>query len=172
MKRFRIALLLLLSVSALCAAALLFSLVLASASGSSRQARLEKQAAMQAQQRELQELRRDHREWQELPAALQRFRRERIYSLDGYAAFRRDLNVCLDDNGFPAPSISLQSAGASGRLRRVSLQFTLDGPYRSLKKFIYDMERKPRMHFFQRIDMSSIADKVRCSFAMEVYFEE
>jgi Tfp pilus assembly protein PilO len=171
MKKYRIAVIALLALFAVAAAACLFSLAYASARGISRQDRQERLAAFRAQEKEFLSLRGEHAAWRKLPGDLRRFRSERLFSMDDYAAFRRDLNLCLDDNGFPAPSISLQFGPVQGRLRPVRIQFALSGSYRSLKKFIFDMEQKPRMQFFERMDLSGSGDKVQGNFDMEAYLE-
>ncbi|MCU0276222.1 MAG: hypothetical protein MUF02_05105 [Acidobacteria bacterium] len=172
MKNYRTVVIVLLALFGLGAAACLFSLAYASARSQSRRQLLESRAAYQAQVKDLQALRLEHGEWRRLPDELRRFRREQIFSMEQYAAFRRELNQCLEDNGFPPPTISLQFGAGSGRTRRVSLRFALSGSYGSLKKFIFTMEQKPRMHFFELIELTGSGDKVQGQFAMEVHLEE
>ncbi len=172
MKKCKIAVIALLALFALSAVACLFSLAYASTRGVQRQKRQEQLAAFQQQQQKFQSLRAEHGEWQTLSWNLRRFRRQRLISMDDYAVFRRDLNLCLDDNGFPAPAISLQFGARMSHMRQVSLQFSLSGPYPRLKKFIFDMEQKPQMHFFENIELSGSGDKVVGRFRMEAYLEE
>lgn len=172
MKKYRIAVIVLLALFALGAAACLFSLAFASARGISRQGRMEKQAAFHLQVKEFQALRAELADWKKLPRELERFRTKHIISIEEYAAFRRDLNLCLDDNGFPAPDITMQFGAAPGRMRRVSFRFSISGPYYNMKKFIFAMEGKPRMHFFEHIELSGGSEKVLGRFAMEAYLEE
>ncbi len=172
MKKHKIAVIVLLALFALGAAACLFSLAFASVRSISRQGRLEKQAAFQLQVKEFQTLRTELAEWKKLPRELRRFRKKHIITIEEYAAFRRDLNLCLDDNGFPAPDITMQFGAAPNRMRRVSLSFNISGPYYNVKKFIFDMECKPRMQFFERVELSGSSEKVLGRFAMEAYLEE
>ena len=92
--------------------------------------------------------------------------------MDDFAVFRRELNLCLDDNGFRATNIAFQFSPGLNRTRRVAIQFTLAGSYRDVKKFVFDMERKPKMHFFERIELNASGDKVTGSLDMEAYLAE
>jgi Tfp pilus assembly protein PilO len=172
MKNYKIAVLVLLALLALSAAACLFSFAYGFLQDRARQGRLEKSAAASLQKEEFRRLGAEHADWQKLPADLRQFRSRHIISMDDFAAFRRELNLCLDDNGFPAPDISYKYGRSRGRLQKVSFQFTLNGSYRNLKKFIYDMERKPKMQFFETIDLKGGNDAVSGRFTMEAYLED
>jgi Tfp pilus assembly protein PilO len=172
MRRHKTVAVALLALAGLSAAACAFSLAYAAARGSARQARLGQRSALQQQEAELGSMRAEHDEWRRLPDDLQRFRRERLFSLDDFAAFRRELNLCLDDNGFPAPAIALQFGPARFGMRPVSLQFTLSGSYRSLKKFLSDMERKPRLQWFERVELTASGETVVGRFQMEATLGE
>jgi hypothetical protein len=172
MKSYRIAVKVLLALLALSAAACLLSYAYGSVQDMARQGRLQKRAAGRLQEEEFSRLGAELSGWKKLPADLQQFRRDHVISMDGFANFRRDLNLCLDDNGFPAPNISFQFGSRSGHLLKVSLQFVLKGSYRSLKKFIYDMEGKPKMQFFNKIDFSANGQEVTGHFLMEAYLGE
>jgi Tfp pilus assembly protein PilO len=161
----------LLALLALSAAACLFSFAFGAIQDQARQGRLEKRAAALRQEQEFRGLGAEHDLWKKLPAELLQFRRRHIISLDDFDRFRRDLNLCLDDNGFPAPSIAFKYDRSQGRLQRVTFRFALNGSYRNLKKFIYDMERKPKMQFFETIELNGSGDTVNGSFTMEAYLE-
>lgn len=169
MKRYKIVLWALLGLLALGAAAFLFMLaqgVVLDLKGRSQRSQGE---ALRRQQQEIAALAAEHGEWRALPAALQQFRSRHVISLDGFARFRRELNLCIDDNGLPAPNIAFRFGPVRGGMQTVSFQFTLEGSYRSLKKFVYDMERKPNMQFFTTIDFSGSGTGVRGRFAMEAH---
>ena len=103
---------------------------------------------------------------------MQRFRREHIINMDGFAAFRRDLNSCLAANRLTATNISSQFGRSNGKTRKVTISFALEGAYRDLKKFIYDMEKKPKMQFFERIEMNGSGAAVKGRFTMEAVIGE
>lgn len=172
MKKHKITITVLLALLALSAASCLFSLAYGAYLDMKGQGRREQETAMRLRQEELAELAAQHAEWRKLPADLEQFRGRHLISLDDFARFRRDLNLCLDDNGFPAPNISFTFNQRRGGLQPVSFQFTLNGTYRSLKKFIYDMERKPKMQFFKQIDLNDSGETVVGRFAMEAYLGE
>lgn len=167
MKKYRVILASLLALAALASGALLLSLGWGAIQDLRRQGRSGQQAALRLQEQELARTAAEHEEWQRLPKDLRRFRERFIVTLDGFASFRRDLNLCLDDNNLRAANISFKFEKRQGALQPVIMQFTLSGPYRSLKKFIYDMERKPKMAFFRSIDMSAGGDAVTARFSME-----
>ena len=172
MKGYKVTVTVLLALLALSVVACLFSLAYGAYADMKRQGRQQQSAALRLQEQELAQLAGQHAEWRKLPADLRKFRRQHIISMDEFARFRRDLNLCLDDNGLRAPNISFNFGRLRGGLQPVSLQFALDGSYRSLKKFIYDMERKPKMHFFKKIDLNGSGDTVSGRFAMEAYLEK
>jgi hypothetical protein len=172
MKSYRIAVKVLLALLALSAAACLLSYAYGSVRDMARQGRLEKRAAGRLQEEEFNRLGAELAGWKKLPADLLQFRRDHVISMDDFANFRRDLNLCLDDNGFPAPNISFQFGSRSGHLLKVSLQFVLKGSYRSLKKFIYDMEGKPKMQFFSKIELGANGQEITGHFLMEAYLGE
>jgi hypothetical protein len=162
----------LLALLALSAAACLLSFAYGSIQDLTRRGRLEQRAADRRHEQELAALVAEHADWKKLPADLRQFRRQHIISMDDFARFRRDLNLCLDDNGFPAPSILFEFGQRRSRLQKVSFQFSLKGSYRNLKKFIFDMEGKPRMQFFDTIKLDSSGDAVSGHFFMEAYLDE
>jgi hypothetical protein len=172
MKNCKAAVKVLLALLALSAAACLFSFAYGSIQDRARQGRLEKRSAARLQEEEFRKLGAEHADWKKLPADLLQFRGRHIISMDDFARFRRELNLCLDDNGFPAPNITFKFGRTLGRLQRVNFQFALNGSYRSLKKFIYDMERKPKMQFFETIQLNGSGDAVDGRFTMEAYLEK
>jgi hypothetical protein len=172
MKAYRIILASLLALAALAAAALLLSLAAGTLQDLRRQARGGQPSALRLQELELARAAAEHGEWQRLPEELRRFRERTLISLDGFAAFRRELNLCLDDNNLRAANIAFKFEKRQGGLQPVTMQFSLSGSYRSLKKFIYDMERKPQMAFFRTIDMSRSGDDVSARFSMEATLGE
>ncbi len=172
MKKYKIAITGLLILFALCAAGFLFSFAYLSVQELSRQNRLDKQATFKLQEKELQKRSEEHRDWQNLPQELQKFRREYIISMDDFAVLRRDLNACLASNQLKVRNISSQFGGGKGKTRRVTISFAVEGSYRDLKKFIYDMEQKPKLHFFESIEMNGSVELVRGKFTMEAYIGE
>jgi Tfp pilus assembly protein PilO len=172
MKKFKLAVIALLALFALCAAGSLFSSAYAHFQELARQNRLARQAAFRMQENEFQKLRAEHADWKKLPDALRQFRINRIISMDDFAVFRRDLNSRLDNNGFHDASISFQFGASQNRMRKVAIGFTLKGSYRQLKKFIFDMEKSPKMHFFDHIVFTGSGPTVTGGFSMEAYLGE
>lgn len=172
MKSYRIAVTALLALLALSAAACLLSYAYGSVQDMARRGRQQKLAAGRLQEEEFNRLGAELAGWKKLPADLEAFRRRHIISMDDFAKFRRELNLCLDDNGFPAPNITFEFGSRRGRLLKVSMQFALKGSYRSLKKFIFDMEGKPGMQFFDKIDLNASGEAVIGRFVMEAYLGE
>ncbi len=172
MKRYKTALWTLLALLALAAAAFLFTLAQGAVLDLKGRSQRSQGEALRRQQQDFAALAAEHGEWRALPAALEEFRRRHVISLDGFARFRRELNLCIDDNGLPAPNIAFRFGPVRDGMQAVSFQFTLEGSYRSLKKFIYDMERKPNMQFFTAIDLSGAGSAVRGRFVMEAYLAD
>jgi len=162
----------LLALLALSAAACLLSFAYGSVQDLTRHGRLEQRAADHRHEQELAALVAENADWKKLPADLLQFRRQHVISMDDFARFRRDLNLCLDDNGFPAPNIIFEFGPRRGHLQKVSFQFSLKGSYRSLKKFIFAMEGKPKMQFFEKIKLDSSGEAVNGHFFMEATLDE
>jgi hypothetical protein len=147
MKKSKLALTAMLALLFLSVAGCLFSLVFGQWQDLSRQHRLQTFRDLEGREKAAQALEAGYREWRDLPLVLQKFRRDNILSLDEFAAFRRDLDG----------------------LRKVTAKFSLTGSYRSLKKFIFDMEAKSKMHFFSSLQLNAEADRVKGAFSLEVY---
>lgn len=172
MKKYKTAVTILMLLFALSAAGCLFSFAYLSLRELSRQSGLDTEAAFKLQEKEFQILSEEHGAWKRLPAELQQFRREHIINMDDFAVFRRDLNSCLAANGLAAKNITSQFSLGQWKTRKVIISFALDGSYRALKKFIYDMEKKPKMQFFGHIELHGSTETVRGNFKMEATIGE
>jgi Tfp pilus assembly protein PilO len=138
----------------------------------SQQNRLDRQAAFRLQEKEFQKLGVEHEEWKKLPGELAAFHRDQLISMDEFAVFRRDLNSCLADNQLKASNITSQFDRSRVKTRKVTIAFTMEGTYRDVKKFIFDMEKKPKMNFFERMQLNGSADMVKGNCKMEAYIGE
>ncbi|MCX6553419.1 MAG: hypothetical protein NTZ12_00165 [Candidatus Aminicenantes bacterium] len=169
MKKSKLALTAMLALLFLSVAGCLFSLVFGQWQDLSRQHRLQTFRDLEGRKKAAQALEAEYREWRDLPLVLQKFRRDNILSLDKFAAFRRDLDARLAANGLQPPRIDFAFGSAREGLRKVTAKFSLTGSYRSLKKFIFDMEAKSKMHFFSSLQLNAEADRVKGAFSLEVY---
>lgn len=172
MKKSKVALTVMLALLAASAAFCLFALAYGQWQDVSR--RQHQQAARDLAGREAAalELEAEYRQWRDLPQALRQFRRQHILSLDEFAAFRRSLDASLAANGLQPPRIDFAFTSARDGFRRVTARFSLSGSYRSLKKFIHDMETKPKMHYFSSLQLSAADELVKGAFILEVYLGE
>jgi hypothetical protein len=169
MKRNRLALLVLLGLIALSAAVCVFSFAFVTWQGWARQGRLQTLQDAQRQDNEARLLQLEYRDWQRLPQQLLEFRKKHVRSMDEFAGFRRALDGHLAANGLQPSRIDLSFGARRNQLRRVTLKFSVAGSYRSLKKFIFDMEAKTKMHYFSSVHLSAASDQVKAAFVMEVY---
>lgn len=169
MKKYKTAVTTLLVLFTFSTAGCLFSFAYLSLKELSRQSSLDKKAAFKLQEKEFQKLSEEYSAWKRLPDELQQFRREHIINMDEFALFRRDLNSCLAANQLTAKNISSQFSPGRWKTRKVTISFALEGPYRELKKFIYDIEKKPKMQFFAAIELHGNAETVKGNFQMEAY---
>jgi Tfp pilus assembly protein PilO len=172
MKKNKLGVTLLLVLLFLSAAACLFSFVYVSFKDLSRQNRLKIFTEFERREKEMQILETEYRDWQNLPGVLQKFHKEKILNMDEFAAFRRDLDSCLAANQLQPPRIDLTFGSSRDNIRKVSVKFSLEGSYRNLKKFIFDMETKAKMYFFESLNMSASAATVKGVFTLEVYIGE
>jgi len=172
MKKYKVAVATLLVLFAMSVSGCLLSFTYMSIRDLSRQSRLDRQASFQLQEKEFQKLSAEHKEWKNLPQKLQAFHRDHIISMDRFAVFRRDLNSCLAANRLKAANISSQFSHRQGKIRKVILSFALEGTYRDVKKFIFDMEKKPKMNFFESMQLNGSAEMVKGNCKMEAYIGE
>jgi hypothetical protein len=169
MKKCKLALRVLLGLIAVSAAFCLYSFAAVTWQGWARQGRLRALQDAQRQENQARLLEAEYRDWQRLPQQLLEFRKNHVRSMDEFAGFRRALDSHLAASGLQPSRIDLSFGAPRNQLRRVTLKFSLEGSYRSLKKFIFDMEAKAKMHYFSSVRMSSGAGMVKAAFIMEVY---
>lgn len=172
MKKNKLVVLALLVLLCLSAAGCLFSFVYVSFKDLSRQNRLKIFQDFKRQEKESQVLEKEYRDWQKLPGALQKFRKDNILSMDEFAAFRRDLDSRLAANQLQPQRIDFTFGNSWDNIKKVSVKFSLEGSYHDLKKFIFDMELKSKMYFFESLELSANATTVRGAFTLEVYLGE
>jgi type II secretory pathway pseudopilin PulG len=172
MKKSRLLVLALLGLLSLSLAGCLFSFVYVSIQDSARQDRLRAFRDFASQEQAAQALEKEYRDWQKLPLLLQEFRKNNILSMDQFAEFRRGLDSSLSRNRLPPPRIDLSFGSKKDNFREVTVKFSLEGGYRDLKKFIYDMEAKTGMHFFTAMQLSTGGVAVKGAFTLEVYLGE
>jgi hypothetical protein len=172
MKKNRLLVKVLLGLLFLSVAGCLFSFVYVSLQDLARHNRLRAFREFARQEQAAQTLEKEYRDWQKLPLLLQAFHKDHLLSMDQFAAFRRGLDACLASNGLPPPRIDLTFGGKQGNIRKVAVKFSLEGSYRDLKKFIFDMEAKAGMHFFSAMQLSAGAATVKGAFTLEVFLGE
>ena len=156
----------------LSAAGCLFSFVYVQFKDLSRQNRLKIFGDFERQEKESQVLEKEYRDWLKLPSALQKFRKDNILSMDEFAAFRRDLDSHLAANQLQPARIDFAFGSSRDGIKKIGVRFSLEGSYRNLKKFIFDMEAKSKMYFFQSLELSAGAATVKGAFTLEVYLGE
>ncbi|MEI6613616.1 MAG: hypothetical protein WCL37_01845 [Chrysiogenales bacterium] len=172
MRRNKLAVTVLLVLLFLSAAGCLFSFVYIQFKDLSRQKRLKIFSDFERRGKAAQTLENEYRDWQKLPEVLQKFRQEKILSMDGFAVFRRYLDSRLAANGLQSARIDLAFGSSGDSIRKVSVNFSLEGSYRSVKKFIFDMEAKSKMYFFESLGLSAGAGTVKGAFTLVVYLGE
>jgi hypothetical protein len=172
MKKSKLALTALLALLCLSAAGCLFSFVYASWQDLARQNRQNAFRELERREKEAYVLAKEFREWERLPLDLKKFHDDNILSMEQFAAFRRDLDARLAANGLRPPRIDFSFGNKRGNIRKVTVKFSLESGYRDLKKFIFDMEAKAKMHFFTAMQLNAGANTVKGAFTMEVYLGE
>jgi Tfp pilus assembly protein PilO len=172
MKKIKLGVLALLVLLFVSAAGCLFSFVYISFKDMSRQNRVEIFRDFESREKAMQVLEQEYRAWRELPGVLQKFHKDNILSMDEFAVFRRDLDSRLAANGLQPSRIDFAFGNSQDNIRKISVNFSLEGSYRSLKKFIFDMEAGSRMVFFTSLQMSAAAATVKGAFTLEVYLGE
>jgi Tfp pilus assembly protein PilO len=172
MKKSKLLVMVLLGLLFLSVAGCLFSFVYVSLQDLSRQNRLRAFRDFGRQEKAAQVQEQEYRAWQKLPLLLQEFRKDNILNMNEFAAFRLSLDSSLAANGLRPPSIGLTFDDKQENIRKVTLNFSLEGRYHDLKKFIYEMEAKTKMHFFTSMQLSAGAAAVRGAFKLEVYLGE
>jgi Tfp pilus assembly protein PilO len=172
MKKNKRAVQVLLVLLCLSAAGCLFSFVYGQYKDLSRQNRLKIFRNFERQEKEAQALEKEYQDWQKLPEVLQKFRRGHILSIDEFAAFRRFLDSSLAANQLHPLRIDFTFDKSMDNIRTASVRLSLDGSYRNLKKFIFDMESESKMYFLESMDLIGDGVTVKGSFTLEVYLDE
>jgi Tfp pilus assembly protein PilO len=172
MKKIKLAVMVLLALLCLSAAGCLFSFVYGQFKDLSRQNRLKTFRDYERQEAAAQALESEYREWQTLPEAMQKFLKDNVLSMDEFAAFRRDLDSRLAANGLQPKRIDFTFGNSQDGIKKVLVKFPVEGSYRSLKKFIFDMESRSKMYFFRNVELSANANMVKGFFMLEVYLGE
>jgi hypothetical protein len=172
MKKIKLGVMVLLALLCFSAAGCLFSFIYGSYKDLSRQKRLEIFLNFKSQEKEFQILENEYWAWKKLPDALQKFHKENILSMDEFAAFRRDLDSRLAANQLQPPRMDFAFGKSLGNIKKVAVRFSLEGNYRNLKKFIFDMELKSKMYFFESLVLSAGGTTVKGVFTLEVYLGE
>jgi len=172
MKKNKLAVLALLFLLCLSVIGCLFSFFYVQVKDISLQKRLELFGNFKNREKEFQVLEQEYNDWQNFPDALQKLFKDNMLAMDEFAAFRRDLDSSLAANQLQPSRIDFTFSTGREKIKKVNVKFSLEGSYRNVKKFIFDMEIKPKMYFIDSMTLSAAGTAVKGVFTLEVYLGE
>jgi Tfp pilus assembly protein PilO len=156
----------------LSAAGCLFSFVYVSLENLSRQNRLRKFHELAGEEKTYRALEKECQDWQNVPARLREWQKKYFISRDEFDTFRRNLESVLTANRLKPNRITYAYGIALRGIKKVTVNLSLEGSYRELKKFVYDLENNRKMYFFEHINLSHGAAAVNGTLILEAYLVE
>ncbi len=114
------------------------------------------------------------REWSEAPTAYARFLTSICYPLADFPALRREIRDLFTRSAIEPTGTRYTTARVMPGLVRASVHFSLDAPYPELKKWLYEIERHPRLLFIRsaQLSASTSGPTLNGQFVMEAYLGE
>jgi Tfp pilus assembly protein PilO len=115
-------------------------------------------------------LKKAYREWQRADQTYTLFRNDFLFRFNEFSEFRSNFESLLVKNFLDASQLSYNIENLDRDNVKVSIGFQTVGPYKNLKRFIFDIEQQSRIAFVKDIQMTRFKDGVQAKFALEVYF--
>ncbi len=109
--------------------------------------------------------------WEQVPAELERFNQGTIPSFDEFPDFRNQLQRRISGSGLTTLKFTYSMRPVQNRLQRVTLEFSLSGPYAAIKRFVYQTEQQKEMVYLKSIQMRKTREGIISNFSMEAFFE-
>lgn len=137
--------------------------------GAGEKTRMELQR-MQQQRVRLEESRGQLDAWRSVPDGLKAFRARAIPGFDQFPAFRSDLQRRISESGLKSLRLTYRMRPVERNMQRVTLEFSLSGPYAAIKRFMHGVENRPGMVYLQSARLRRVESEVVAVFVMEAYF--
>lgn len=108
--------------------------------------------------------------WKRVPAELSAFRRKTIPGFDRFPAFRDELQKRVSESGLTPLRLTYRMRPVQQNLQRVTLEFSLSGPYAAIKRLIHGVENQAEMVYLKSARLRRAENDVIANFVMEAYF--
>jgi len=116
---------------------------------------------------------RQYEEWQKIGETYKAFQTEFLLKSEKLNSFRQDIQLIARQNGFGAVNMNnkINSLPFTDVLN-ITFTIELAGSYRSIKRFIFEIENKKEMIIFKKIQLNKRQNTqlVDARLTMEVYF--
>jgi len=109
-------------------------------------------------------------EWQDVPEKLAKFRKKNIPAFDRFPVFRDDLQRRISESGLTPLRLTYRLRPVRRDLQRVTLEFSLSGPYAAVKRFAHGVESQAEMVYLLSVRLHQKEGMVIANFVMEAYF--
>ena len=153
----------------------LFSVVFVSVKNISRRSQLARFTDLQKREVELLNLEKQYGDWNNAESEFGDFRKRFFIRTVDFPQFRNDLNSFLTANQIEAERHDLSDRQGRWGIRPYHPVDQRQRILRILRKFVYDVERHPKMMFFRQLQMSSgrtAVPQVGAKVSLEVYLAE
>lgn len=143
---------------------------IAQAKGSSAEKIRTEYQRLQQRRSQLEKSRERLEAWEGVPARLETFRKKTIPAFDRFPAFRDELQQRISESGLTPLRLTYRMRPVQQNLQRVTLEFSLSGPYAAIKRFIYGVENQAEMVYLKSVRLRRTENDVIANFIMEAYF--
>ncbi|MBN1196357.1 MAG: hypothetical protein JXA62_03035 [Candidatus Aminicenantes bacterium] len=108
--------------------------------------------------------------WKRVPAELSAFRQKTIPGFDRFPAFRDELQQRVSESGLTPLRLTYRMRPVQQNLQRVTLEFSLSGPYAAIKRLVHGVETQAEMVYLKSARLRRTENDVIANFVMEAYF--
>ncbi|HDP95406.1 MAG TPA: hypothetical protein ENN40_08625 [Candidatus Aminicenantes bacterium] len=143
---------------------------MAQAKGSSAERLRSEYQLLQQRRNQLKKKRETLDAWKRVPAELDAFRTKAIPAFNRFPAFRDDLQRRISESGLTPLRLTYRMRPVQQNLQRVTLEFSLSGPYAAIKRLIHGVENQAEMVYLMSVRLRRTESGVIANFLMEAYF--
>ncbi len=113
-----------------------------------------------------------YNEWKNMDQIYSQFKNDYLIKFDDYPNFRNEMQSIFSQNGLQVLKMNHRYKNLFEDIRQVSIDLQVVGNYRDIKRFIFEIENKGQMVFFDNISLSKyeVGDRAMGKISMEVYF--
>jgi len=109
-------------------------------------------------------------DWENVEKEYNSFKNKMVLRFEDFSSFRENLILLINMNSLTKNKFRIEYQKVlHNEYLKVKMDILLDGSYRNLKKFIYDINRIEKIVCFRSITLSGTGSNIKGNFKMEVY---